>query len=261
MQLDLYQVDAFTDKVFGGNPAAVCPLKQWLPDATLQKIALENNLSETAFFIPEGDNFHLRWFTPTTEIDLCGHATLASAYCLFEKLGFKKDIIYFNSRSGTLSVQKVQTGYTLNFPIWKSSTLYTPSEIESIIGLKVLEVYQSTKTFAVVENESDIKNFTPDIAKIKTLTKTKGLVITAKGTAETDFVSRLFAPQIGIDEDPVTGAIHCFLTPYWASILNKTKMQAKQHSARGGDLFCELKDDRVEITGNAVLYMQGKIYI
>ena len=259
--IDIYQIDAFTDTVFGGNPAAVCPLKTWLPDEVLMNIAAENNLSETAFFVPEGKGFHLRWFTPTTEIDLCGHATLASAYCIFENLGFTQDIIYFQSRSGELSVKKTPAGYTLNFPTWDYTVQQDASNIEDILGLKVQTVLKSTKTFAILNNAEDVKNYKPDIAKIKTLTDTLGLAITARGTGGTDFVSRLFAPQIGIDEDPVTGAIHCLLIPYWGNILGKTTMHAKQLSTRGGDLLCALKDDRVEITGQAAIYMQGKIYV
>ncbi|PCJ02706.1 MAG: isomerase [Alphaproteobacteria bacterium] len=259
--IDLYQIDAFTDTVFGGNPAAVCPLSTWLPDEILKSIAAENNLSETAFFVPEGKGFHLRWFTPTTEIDLCGHATLASAYCIFENLGFEQDTVYFSSRSGELSVKKTSAGYTLNFPTWDYTVQQDVSNIEDILGLKVQTVLKSTKTFAILDSPNAVQNYKPDITKIKTLTDTFGLVITARGTGDTDFVSRLFAPQIGIDEDPVTGAIHCLLIPYWGKVLGKTTMHAKQLSARGGDLLCTLKDDRVEITGKAVLYMQGKIHV
>ncbi len=262
MQIDLYQVDAFTDKVFGGNPAAVCPLETWLPDDLLQSIAMENNLSETAFFVLEEDGYHIRFFTPTTEIDLCGHATLATSYCIFEYLNFPKDTIHFNSRSGQLSVKKSDKGYTLNFPKWTHTVQDDTSEIERILDQKVKTVLKSpTKTFAVLNSAKDVLNHKPDISKIKTLQNTMGLVITAAGTNGIDFVSRLFAPQIGIDEDPVTGATHCLLIPYWSDVLGKNKMNAQQLSSRGGNLFCELKGDRVEITGNAVLYMRGEISI
>ncbi len=259
--IDLYQIDAFTDTVFGGNPAAVCPLQEWLPDELLKKIAAENNLSETAFFVPDENGFHLRWFTPTTEIDLCGHATLASAYCIFENLGFTKDTIIFQSRSGELSVKKTDSGYTLNFPKWNYTVQEDVSIVEDILGMEVKTVLNSTKTFAILNSAEEVQNYVPDIAKINTLTDTLGLVITARGSNDIDFVSRLFAPQIGIDEDPVTGAIHCCLTPYWGSVLDKTTMNAQQLSARGGNLLCTLNNDRVEISGKAVLYMHGKIYV
>ena len=265
MQIDLYQVDAFTKDVFGGNPAAVCPLDTWLHDETLINIAAENNLSETAFFIPSNNDnadFELRWFTPTVEMDLCGHATLASAFCIFEHIGFEKEVIRFNSRSGILEVKKTDTGYVLNFPQWVEQPLkYTKEELEKALGLNILETYQSSKTFVIIESPEQVKTYVPDIAKIKCLKETLGIVITAQGDDKTDFVSRLFAPQIGIDEDPVTGAIHCFLTPYWAKKLGKTTLNAKQLSTRGGDLLCTLKGDRVEISGNAVLYLKGTINV
>lgn len=266
MQIDLYQVDAFTNKVFGGNPAAVCPLKEWLPDDILQKIAMENNLSETAFFIPstqDNVDFDIRFLTPTMEIDLCGHATLASAFTLFNHLNISKETIRLSSHAGILTVTKSKTGYTLNFPVWSAEAeKYTAQQIEDVLGVKVLETHQSAKIFAILENEDAVKNYKPDISKINALTDVMGIVITAKSNEDDiDFTSRLFAPQIGIDEDPVTGAIHCFLTPFWAKRLNKTSLNAYQASARGGELFCELKNDRVEITGNAVLYMQGKINV
>lgn len=264
MKLKLFQIDAFTDTIFSGNPAAVCLMDEWLPDSILQKIALENNLPETAFFVPstkEEYDYHLRWFTPTVEMDLCGHATLATGFVLFEELGFKHDLIRFKSRSGLLTVSKSNNGYTLDFPVWEATQQDDVRNIEAILGLKVLEVLKSKKIFAVLENADAVKNYIPDISKIKTLTDTLGLVITARGEGDTDFVSRLFAPQIGIDEDPVTGAIHCLLTPYWGSVLGKTTLKAKQLSPRGGDLTCALKGDRVLISGNAVLYLHGDIYV
>ena len=265
MQIDLYQVDAFTDKVFGGNPAAVCPLSKWLPDETLLNIAAENNLSETAFFVPsnqDGIDYHLKWFTPTIEVDLCGHATLASSYVIFNHLDFEKETIRFESKSGILEVSKTKTGYTLNFPTWTpDSCAYSAEDIEKILGVPVIETHQSTKTFAILNDAKTVQDLKPDFGKVKTLEDTKGLVITAKGENGVDFVSRLFAPQIGIDEDPVTGAIHCFLIPYWAKKLNKNKMLAHQLSKRRGELHCEIKGGRVEISGNAVLYMKGTINI
>lgn len=265
MKLEIFQVDAFTSKVFGGNPAAVCFMDSWLPDAVMQKIALENNLPETAFFVPsqkEGYDYHLRWFTPAVEMDLCGHATLATAYCLFDHLGFGGSEIRFESRSGLLTVTKSAQGFTLDFPKWDYSMVEDVSGLEDILGLKVQSAFKSKKICAVVDSPETIKNFVPDIGKIKTLTDVQGLVITAKGKGETDFASRFFAPQIGIDEDPVTGAIHCMLTPYWGGILGKTKMNAEQLSVRGGKLLCEIKPgNRIHITGEAVLYMRGNIFI
>lgn len=265
MQTEIYQVDAFTDKIFGGNPAAVCPLDEWLPDTTLQNIAMENNLSETAFFVPSKGNetdFDIRFFTPTTEIALCGHATLATAFTLFEHLKFHKNTIKFSSQSAKLETTKKEKGYTLNFPIWYAEKKpHTKEQIEDILGTKILEIHQSTKTFAILADAQTVQTLKPDFSKIKTLKNTKGLVITAAGGQKTDFTSRLFAPQIGIDEDPVTGAIHCFLIPFWSKRLNKTKLNAHQASARGGELVCELKGDRVEITGQAALYLKGTIYV
>ena len=265
MKILLFQVDAFTQNVFGGNPAAVCVLEQWFPDTVLQNIALENNLAETAFFAPSHDpayDYHLRWFTPTTEVDLCGHATLASAYVIFEELHFKKTEIRFQSRSGLLSVQKSTHGYTLNFPEWDYTVREDVSEIEAILELKVQAVLQNAKTFAILDvTPETIKNFIPDISKIKTLKNTLGLVITARGKGDIDFVSRYFGPQLGIDEDPVTGSTHCFLAPYWGKILGKIEMRAQQLSARGGNLFLELKDNRVHISGHAVLYLKGEILV
>ncbi len=261
MKLPLYQVDAFTDKVFGGNPAAVCPLDKWLPDEILQKIALENNLSETAFFVKKGKGFHLRWFTPTAEVDLCGHATLATAYVIFEELGFDKKEIEFDSRSGILKVKKTKDGYTMDFPSWQweQPTIEEAQIIENIIGQPPKDVLKNKDAWcAVLPSENTVQNFMPDLAAINTLENVLGLIITAEGQQSgRDFVSRFFAPQVGIDEDPVTGAIHCLLTPYWSGQLRKTKHSARQISARGGDLTCELKGDRVLISGQAVLFMQG----
>lgn len=261
----LWQIDAFTDKVFGGNPAAVCPLDEWLPDETLRRIAMENNLSETAFFVPKGENFHLRWFTPASEIDLCGHATLAAAFAIFEFQDYKKDKISFETRSGVLNVARSKQGLTMDFPLWPYEEQSGPAheDIENIIGQKVHTVLKSKGAWcAVLDDAQTVQNFTPNIPAINTLENVVGLVITAPGTNGTDFVSRFFAPQYGIDEDPVTGATHCMLTPYWAAKLGKTTLKAKQLSARGGDLTCVLTPDgRVEITGQAVLYLEGSIYV
>lgn len=263
-EIPFFQVDAFTDKVFGGNPAAVCHLETWLPDATMQKIALENNLPETAFFVRSDDpayDYHLRWFTPTVEMDLCGHATLASAYCLFEHLGFSKDVIRFTSRSGLLEVRRDENGYTLNFPQWTWTESTDTQEIENILGVRVEKVLKSVATFAVIDDPAFIKNYTPDLLKINTLKNTIGLVLTARGENGIDFISRFFCPQIGIPEDPITGGTHCFLTPYWSGVLGKTTLKAYQASPRGGYILCRLENGRVHMSGQAVLYLKGSIYV
>jgi len=262
MELPIYQVDAFTNDVFKGNPAAVVPLQEWLPDDVLQNIALENNLSETAFFIPDGDGFHLRWFTPTTEVDLCGHATLATSWIIYNELGYKKPEINFKSQSGTLIVQKNQDKLTLNFPNWETiqSTDIDPI-FEKALGRAPLEVHKGKKWVAIYEDPAFIKAVTPDIALLGTI-DSQGVIITAQSNNDNlDFVSRYFGPQVGIDEDPVTGSAHCVITPIWVKKLSKTKLKAYQASERGGNLDLELQGDRVYITGQAALYMKGKIYI
>lgn len=264
-KLALWQIDAFTDKVFGGNPAAVCPLDKWLPDETLRKIAMENNLSETAFFVPKDDGFHLRWFTPASEIDLCGHATLATAFAIFEFLDYKKDKISFETRSGILNVTRSDRGLTMDFPQWPFEVQPVPEhqKIEKIIGQEARAVLKSKGAWcAVLDDPQSVHDFKPDIPAINALANVVGLVITAPGTNGTDFVSRFFAPQYGIDEDPVTGAAHCMLAPYWSKKLGKTELKARQISARGGDLTCALTPDgRVEISGRAVLYLEGAIHV
>lgn len=264
-KLALSQIDAFTDSVFGGNPAAVCPLDTWLPDEILQKIAMENNLSETAFFVPENQGFRLRWFTPLAEVDLCGHATLAAAFAMFELRGYTEDIILFETRSGPLTVTRGTHGLTMDFPQWtyENATEAETAKVEKIVGLKSHAVLKNSAVWTLVFNNiQTVKAFKPDIPAIKTLQNVIGLLITAPGEKGTDFVSRFFAPQVGIDEDPVTGSTHCLLAPYWSKILGKTEMSAKQVSPRGGNLQCKITDaGRVEISGNAALYMEGNIYV
>lgn len=261
-ELPIYQVDAFTSQVFSGNPAAVVPLKQWLPDEILLKIAAENNLSETAFFVAEDDKFHLRWFTPTVEVDLCGHATLATSWVIFNELNYSKDKIIFKSLSGDLTVTKSANGLTLNFPVWKTTLSDKPEPvILKGLGKQADELYKGKKWVAVFNDEEFIASVNPDIDVINTI-DTQGLIITADSKKSSlDFVSRYFGPQLGIDEDPVTGSAHCILTPIWAEKLGKTSFNAQQVSARGGDLHCELKGDRVLISGNATLYMKGVIFV
>lgn len=259
MKLTIYQADAFTNKVFGGNPAAIVPLDEWLPDATLQAIALENNLSETAFFVKKGDHFHLRWFTPTIEIELCGHATLASAFILFTELGYSKKRIHFETLSGALYVEKDNDVLAMDFPITYMAVIPFSDKMKLGLGAHYLEIYESdTKFMVVFENESEIKAIAPDFRILNELGK--NIIVTAKGD-NCDFVSRFFAPVSGIDEDPVTGSAHTALTPYWAAKLNKQKLEARQVSARGGHLFCEMKGDRVIIKGQSKLYLKGEIFL
>lgn len=259
--MKLYQVDAFSDEVFRGNPAAVVPLSEWLEDATLQKIAMENNLSETAFYVKKEGQFLLRWFTPEIEVDLCGHATLATAHVLFEHEGFQGNIVnFYSSRSGKLNVKKSANGLTLDFPTDTLARVTLSEDLLDCFSQKPIEAYRGkTDVVLVFQHEKEIKQLQFDLAKIK-LIQARGVIATAKGE-EVDFVSRFFGPQVGVPEDPVTGSAHTTLTPIWAEKLGKNKMTAKQLSARGGLLTCELLGERVEITGKAVTYMEGRIFV
>ena len=262
MQLSLYQLDAFTDKVFGGNPAAVVPLTSWLPDETMQSIAAENNLAETAFYVPTEAGFHIRWFTPTVEVDLCGHATLATAYVLFFLENYAHDEINFDSRSGILNVRKEGDWLVLNFPADSihKQLLSPPALLEALGDISPVEILRGKTDFmAVLESEEQVRTLQPDIIVLSTL-PARGVIITAPGDS-VDFVSRFFAPQSGIAEDPVTGSAHTTLTPYWADKLGKTEMEALQVSARGGVLKTKLIGDRVEIAGQVKLYLRGTIEI
>lgn len=263
MQLPLFQIDAFATKVFRGNPAAVCPLSSWLPDSTLQAIAQENNLSETAFFVAEQDSYRLRWFTPRQEVDLCGHATLAAAHVIFCELGSEKEEIEFNSRSGTLSVKREENLLSMDFPALHMEPCFDPPG-HLMEGLRrepddVLLTEEDPNYYAIYSSADDVRELQPDLAKLERL-HPYGTVATAVGR-EADFISRYFAPSYGIPEDPVTGSIHCALTPYWASRLDKTHLRAQQASHRGGELFCEPQNDRVRISGRAVKYLQGTLSI
>jgi PhzF family phenazine biosynthesis protein len=260
MKLDIYQVDAFTSKPFGGNPAAVVPLETWLPDETMQSIALENNLSETAFFVKRDGRYEIRWFTPTFEIDLCGHATLASAFVIFDVLGLETETIEFQShKSGTLQVEKDGDRLILDFPSRPVSPADEPDGLVEAIGKQPKEILKGRDLFLVYETEQEIIDIKPDFAKLLEI-DSHGFIVTAKGE-DADFVSRFFAPEVGVFEDPVTGSAHCSLIPYWAERLGKNTLFARQVSARGGELFCELKEDRVKIGGNARLFMKGEIYV
>ncbi|MDP6924656.1 MAG: PhzF family phenazine biosynthesis protein [Candidatus Scalindua sp.] len=257
MELNLYQIDAFTDTPFKGNPAAVIPLETWLPDNVMQSIAEENNLSETAFFVPKGNGFHLRWFTPKTEVDLCGHATLAAAYVLFNILGYDQESIEFETKSGVLSVLNKDDWLAMDLPTQTPAPCNVPYEIVRAFDRAPIECFRSEDYIVVFETECDILSIKPDLAYLRKL-DLRGVIITAK-SKQYDFVSRFFAPKYGIDEDPVTGSAHTQLVPYWAKKLDKTKMRAKQVSSRGGELACELCDNRVLISGKAVKFLEGRI--
>ena len=259
MKLQIYQVDAFTSKPFAGNPAAVVPLDAWLPDKTMQSIALENNLSETAFFVRGDDGYELRWFTPAFEIDLCGHATLASAHVLFNELGAKEDVLRFHSKSGVLTVERKDGKLVLDFPSRPAAKADAPEGLFEAIGRVPKEVLRSRDYMLVYETEDDVRKISPDFSALARI-PTHAVIVTAKGES-CDFVSRFFAPEAGINEDPVTGSSHCNLIPYWSEKLGKSEMFARQISPRGGELYCELQGDRVKIGGNAVLYLKGEIYV
>ena len=260
MKLDIYQVDAFTNKPFGGNPAAIVPLEEWLDDDLMQKIAMENNLSETAFFVKNDAVYDIRWFTPTFEIDLCGHATLAGAFVIFEILKLETTTVRFHShKSGALDVEKKGDLLILDFPSRPVSPVEAPKGLIEAIGKEPKEVYKARDYFLVYESEQEILDITPNFSKLLEI-DAHGFIVTAKGDTA-DFVSRFFAPEVGVFEDPVTGSAHCNLIPFWAERLGKTELFAKQVSARGGELFCELKGERVKIGGNAVLYLKGEIFV
>ena len=261
MKLKIYQVDAFTDEVFKGNPAAVCPLEEWLPEEILQKIAAENNLAETAFYVPKEDDFEIRWFTPTVEVALCGHATLASAYVLYHLEGFKGKLINFQTvHSGKLSVEIKENQFLLNFPADHYSETEITEDLLNATDKTPKAAFKGKTDFMLVfDNEEDITSIRPNLEVISKL-DARGLIVTAKGT-NSDFVSRFFAPGVGVNEDPVCGSAHTTLTPYWAKTLEKTELTAFQYSSRSGKLNCRLLNDRVELGGNAVLYMEGYISI
>lgn len=257
MKLRQYQVDAFATRVFEGNPAAVCPLERWLDDALLQAIAAENNLSETAFFVPSGKGFHLRWFTPASEVDLCGHATLATAHVLFEHLGYTGPAITFETRGGTLTVKRKGDSLEMDFPARPPTPCARSELLARALGRQPLEVLCADDYLAVFEDEAAIRGIEPDLSLLGTL-DLRGVIITARGSTY-DFVSRVFAPRLGIPEDPVTGSAHCTLAPYWAARLGKHRLSARQVSRRGGNITCELADGRVLLSGSAITFMEAEV--
>lgn len=261
MKLTIYQVDAFARSVFAGNPAAIVPLEEWLADDLMQNIALENNLSETAFIVKTDDGYHIRWFTPGNEIDLCGHATLASAYIIKNFLEPHLAEIHFTTQTaGPLKAAAKEGKYTLDFPSRMPEPCKVPDKLLASLGIStVVEVLRSRDYFVVLPNEEAVLNVEPDFIMMKEL-DASGVIITAKGK-EADVVSRCFYPGLGILEDPVTGSAHCNIVPYWSQKLDKTKLFCQQLSARGGELWCQLVGDRVLMSGSCVLYMQGEINI
>ena len=262
MKLKIYQVDAFASKVFEGNPAAVIPLNDWLDDELLQKIAEENNLSETAFFVYAENDIQLRWFTPLEEVDLCGHATLACAHVLYKHLGYNKAQINFHTKSGKLIVSQTSSGYSMDFPASEPIELNSTISGNLIKGLGDVKPKQILSAFdyiIVLNSEEEVKKLTPDLSMWLNI-DLRGVVVTAKGN-DVDFVSRCFFPKLRVNEDPITGSAHCELTPYWAAELNKSTLRARQLSIRSGLVLCELNKDRVILTGNAIDYMVGEITI
>lgn len=261
MKIPFYQVDAFSRKIFGGNPAAVCLLESWLDDNTLQSIAAENNLSETAFLVPESKGrYGLRWFTPAVEVDLCGHATLASAFVIFSFINNSLSSIDFDTASGLLSVTRSGELLSMDFPARKPEPAEKSPLIAQALGADPLEVLKSRDLLVVFKDESVIRDINPDLDKLKQIKDVFAVIVTAQGE-NSDFVSRFFAPNAGIPEDPVTGSAHCTLIPYWADRLGKNHLHAFQLSMRGGELFCEHAGDRVRISGHAVLYAKGELHL
>jgi len=259
MKFPLFQIDAFTDHLFGGNPAAVVVLESWLPDEVLAAIAAENNLAETAFVIPGANEIPLRWFTPTVEVDLCGHATLAAAYVLFQNFTPSANELTFATRSGKVVVTQDADRLTLDFPARPGVSIEVSEQLVSALGVRPREAFLARDLLAVLDRESDVKNLQPDFSRIATL-DAFAVIVSAPGEA-VDFVSRFFAPGAGIPEDPVTGSAHCTLIPYWAERLGKSSLTAKQLSARGGDISCRFSGDRVFISGSAVQYLSGEINV
>ena len=264
MLLPLYQVDAFTDRLFAGNPAAVCPLPAWLPAETMQAIAAENNLAETAFFVPraEAGAYAIRWFTPAVEVELCGHATLAAAHVLHHHLGFRGETITFHSQSGPLRVSRHPSGrLTLDFPSRPPQPLAAaPPGLLDGLGAAPTQLLAGPDLVALFDSEEAVRALQPDQAQLLRVPY-RAVIVTAPGRGEVDFVSRFFGPRVGVPEDPVTGSAHTTLIPYWAARLGKTELLARQVSPRGGDLWCELRGDRVRISGHAVTYLRGEIEV
>jgi PhzF family phenazine biosynthesis protein len=261
MKIPFYQVDAFSRKIFGGNPAGVCLLESWLSDEVLQAISAENNLPDTAFLVHKSKGrYDLRWFTPTVEVDLCGHATLASAFVIFSFIDSTLPSVDFETASGSLSVSKSGELLCMDFPARKPVPSQGSSMLSEALGAEPVEVLKSRDLMAVFKDESTIRGMSPDFEKLEQIPDAFAVIVTAPGE-KSDFVSRFFAPRVGIPEDPVTGSAHCTLIPYWSDRLNKGHLHAYQLSRRGGELFCEHMNDRVRISGRAVLYAAGELHL
>jgi PhzF family phenazine biosynthesis protein len=259
MRIPLYQIDAFTSRLFSGNPAAVCPLEDWLEDGVLQAIAAENNLSETAFFVKRGERYHLRWFTPTLEVDLCGHATLASAFVILNELEPSRDAVVFDTLSGELRVNRDGDLLSMDFPARPPEPCEVPPKLVAALGRAPQATLTSRDLMAVFATEEEVRSMAPKMALLAEV-DAFAVIVTAPGR-EVDFVSRFFAPRAGIDEDPVTGSAHSTLIPYWAKRLSQTTLHAWQVSPRGGELWCEDRGNRVIIKGNSVKYLEGVVNI
>ena len=261
MKLPIFQIDAFSDEVFGGNPACVVPLENWLQDEVLLKIAQENAVAETAFFVKKRNNFHLRWFTPDIEMDLCGHATLATAHCILSELKLDTKKVIFETLSGELEVSLNNQRYLMDLPRRDPIAATLPNEIKNALNIQPKKILKARDYLLVYENQKQIEDIVINREVFDQINiNPGGVIVTARGE-NCDFVSRFFTPQATILEDPVTGSAHCILTPYWSEILNKKRMNAQQISERKGELFCELKKDRVEISGKAVTFSVGNFFI
>ena len=260
MNIPIYQVDAFTLGPFSGNPAAVCPLEAWLDDATLQSIAAENNLSETAFIVASAEGYDLRWFTPALEVDLCGHATLAAAYVVLNHLRPELDAVTFATLSGKLVVSRDSDGLSMDFPARAPTQVAVSPALSDALGEAPSEVHASRDIVAVYDDEACVRRLSPDQARLLALDEGLGVIATARGDT-VDFVSRFFVPKAGIAEDPVTGSAHCTLVPFWAERLGKSHLVAHQVSARGGELHCEHRGDRVTLSGQCTLFLTGSIHL
>ena len=261
MRTPIFHIDAFATHLFAGNPAAVMPLDSFLQDSVLQEIAAENNLSETAFLVPEGADYKLRWFTPTTEVPLCGHATLASAAVVMERLEPGRNVVTFHSASGPLTVTRTKSGYLMDFPVRLSELVATPPGLSEALGSNPIEVFTNEFNYlALLESAQVLRKLSPNMTSLALMDR-PGVIVTAPGEGSYDFVSRYFAPAKGIPEDPVTGAAHCMLAPYWAKRLGKTVFRAFQWSRRGGEIVCRLQGERVQLEGSCVFYLEGEVEI
>jgi PhzF family phenazine biosynthesis protein len=261
VRIPIFHLDAFTARTFAGNPAAVMLMDKFPDNDLLQRIAAENNLSETAFLVRDGKDYRLRWFTPITEVPLCGHATLASAAVVMQRLEPGRRVVVFHSVSGPLTVSRTETGFLMNFPARPCQLVPTPRGLAEALGVDPIEVFSNEFNYlALIENEQELRKLTPDMEALARIGR-PGVIVTAPAEKNYDFVSRYFAPAKGIPEDPVTGAAHCMLSPYWANRLGKTEFHAFQASRRGGEVTCRLIDDRVELEGGCVFYLEGEVQI